>query len=450
MYNNVDLQLILIPASSNNYMFGPQLKINGIIDAAVLNTNIGESHMVSRWLPVLPLSDVIDIDNHHRGRAIILGHRTPLQKSLRNFVEQFPNNIDPDNSENAMSSFPTIRRPEDSYYRCRRCKYPLAPAHAVFSFTPEHNIFQDLPGCTHIFLAYTLSWMREQIDTSAPGGKLYCPNCNDDALGPNYVGEYCWLGVQCENAMCAEIVSPGLALIRRLHGNLYTGVEFRQVAEDGEDTYSSQETNEEFDDEDEQPFAGDLLDGDSRLDGDGDWDEIENEFAQPPNAELLPSTNQESRTPMGEFPSQRIQAENTEMLNPVVSRPSMRNLSNSLRHPRHVPFTPSRLRNSWIPRSAPSTAESSQGSQTSVNYDGLEANYSAPFTTESNAGVSPPHLLQWLATADLQASPDTSTEVIGQIDEYLIAEGIQPQTLEQLSTAVNDEDFSHMYDQRGV
>jgi hypothetical protein len=108
------------------------------------------------------------------------------------------------------------------------------------------------------------------------------------------------------------------------------------------------------------------------------------------------------------------------------------------------------LRNSWIPRSAPSTTESSQGSQTSVNYDGLEANYSAAFTTESDERVSPPHLLQWLATTDLQASPDTSSEVIGQIDEYLIAEGIQPQTLEQLNTAVNDGDFSNMYDQRGV
>jgi hypothetical protein len=453
MYNNVGLQLILIPASSNNYKFGPQSKINGIIGAAVLNTDIGESHIVARWLRVLPLSDVIDIGNHHRGHTIILGHQAPLQKSLMNFMERFPNNIDPDNSENAMSSFPTIQRPEDSYYRCSRCKYPVAPAHAVFSFTPEHNIFQDLPGCTHIFLAYTLSWMRDQIHTSAPGGKLYCPNCNDDALGPNYVGEYCWLGVQCENAMCAEIVSPGLALIRRLQGNLYTGVEFRQVAEDGEETYSSQETNEEFDEEDEQQFAGDLPEGDSRPDGDGDWDEIENQFAQPPNTELLPSTTQESRTPMEELPSQIIQPENTEMhmLNPVVaSRPSMRNLSLSLRHPRHVPFTPSRLRNSWIPRSAPSTTESSQGSQTSVNYDGLEANYSAAFTTESDERVSPPHLLQWLATTDLQASPDTSSEVIGQIDEYLIAEGIQPQTLAQLSTAVNHGDFSNMYDQRGV
>jgi hypothetical protein len=407
-------------------MSGPQLKMNGKIGTVMLNTDIGESRIVSRWLQVFPFSHVIDIGNPDRygGRAIILGHRAPLQRSLTNYVETFPNNIDPNNSEYAMSKFPNIQRAGDSYYRCCRCKYPLAPAHAVFSFTPEHNIFKDLPGCTHIFLAYTLSWMTDQIDVSAPGGKIYCPNCSDDNRGPYYVGEYCWLGVQCENATCGEIVSPGLALIRRLQGDLHIGVEFRQVAEDGEETYSSQETNEEFDDGDEQQLAGGRPDGDSRADDDGDWDEIENNFFRASNTELLPSIThtQEPRIPMEELPAQSIRGETAEMVNPAVaSRRSIQNVSNLPRYLRHVPRAPSRLRNSWIPRSAPSTTASSQDSQTSVSYDTLEANSSAALTTESDEDVSPSQILQWLA--DQQASPDTSTPGLAHIDEYLATEG---------------------------
>ena len=51
-----------------------------------------------------------------------------------------------------------------------------------------------------------MSWMKDQIDTSSPGGKLSCDMCREQ------VGEYSWMGLRCG---CGETCAPGVALTRR-------------------------------------------------------------------------------------------------------------------------------------------------------------------------------------------------------------------------------------------
>src|SRR5579859_2866259 len=143
---------------------------------------------------------------------------------------EFPlpyNSLEEPVEQSPMDEFPDIREPSQSYFRCCRCKYPLASAELSFSYTEVHGLSE----CTHIFLSNPVSWMHEQLDTTAPGGKLYCPKCE----GKYHVGEYCWMGVQCQNAQCGEIVAPGLALIHRMEGDKLEGAEFMRVREEDED-----------------------------------------------------------------------------------------------------------------------------------------------------------------------------------------------------------------------
>jgi hypothetical protein len=358
----------------------------------------------------------------------MFGHRHPLQKVLTDDVETFPNPATLDDSVNAMSSFPGIQRPVDSYYRCCRCHYPLAPAHSAFNLTPEHNIFTDLPVCTHIFLASRLSWMTVQMDTAAPGGRLYCPECSNVTQGPYYVGEYCWMGVQCENAECGEIVSPGLALIRRLEGETIVGVEFRQVDEDGDEYFSSQETlesndaDDDDDDDDQEPgFAVPPTDYFAREDN-GPWEEQENNFFEAFNIEAItqPTSSHGERQPIVGVPTRQSPRRSRR---PRTFHPYRQNNSNSPQYLRYVPITPSRLRNTWIPRSMPSSdsnSQESQESQESVNFQTSQTDF-ATSVSASFDEERPSQVLQWLS--GIQGSQQTSTEVLGAIDEYLTSEG---------------------------
>src|SRR5579871_6415760 len=138
------------------------------------------------------------------------------------FIEDFP-------IEEEDEPTPLLTAIHGSYYRCCRCKYPLAPASRLVTFARTHDILSESSDCTHIFLSNPFDWMKHQIDTETLGGKLACPRCEDN----HYLGEYCWLGVQCQGEECAEIMSPGLALLRRFQtlGGMISGVELCEESE---------------------------------------------------------------------------------------------------------------------------------------------------------------------------------------------------------------------------
>ena len=75
--------------------------------------------------------------------------------------------------------------------------------------------------------------MLNQLDPSSPGGKLLCPHCE------KHVGEYCWLGVQCQ---CGDIASPGFALRTKLPK--LTSVKLKKAKEVGESTFSPESSME--------------------------------------------------------------------------------------------------------------------------------------------------------------------------------------------------------------
>ena len=184
----------------------------------------------------LPPSNFADIENKHKysSRSIVLTNRNTFSRTMDKFTEIFPiPRDDPNNPVNALYRFPNFQKPDDSYYRCFVCKFPLAPANSTFEYSDKEHPFQN---CTHIFLSNPFSWM--QLDHSSPGGKLFCQYCE------THVGEYCWLGVQCA---CGEIQSPGLALVKEIDGDTNVGVEFRRVSEgsvDCDEVFSSQGTSE--------------------------------------------------------------------------------------------------------------------------------------------------------------------------------------------------------------
>jgi len=162
-------------------------------------------------------------DGLYRGSSIILrdANNKPCNRNMLDFIETFP-----------MDGDDTISEPEGDYYRCSRCKIALAPVNRAISFTQEHSMQATSPtsDCTHIFLSNPLEWMRPQIDIDSIGGKLFCPNCDEE----HCVGEYCWLGVQCQGEECAEIMAPGLALFsksRRPSAEKDSGVELFKVQE---------------------------------------------------------------------------------------------------------------------------------------------------------------------------------------------------------------------------
>lgn len=175
----------------------------------------------------------------------MLADRNPCRRTMGEFTEEFPiRQEDRENPINPMHRYHHLQKPQDSYYRCSHCKYPLAPANSTFTLSEKTHDSMQFESCTHVFLSNPMSWM--QLDTSSPGGKLLCPNC------PAHIGEYCWLGVQCA---CGEIVSPGLALIRQFDEDVLSGVEFRVVSEGSVDYYeafSSKETSQEADDDEEE------------------------------------------------------------------------------------------------------------------------------------------------------------------------------------------------------
>jgi len=364
----------------------------------MLNIDIGGwlNAPISSQVQVPPKIKLLIQDNDkYGGRAILLGSREPYQRTLLDYIEPFPNLSD--GIAMTMSSFPQLQRPRDSYYRCCRCKYPLSPAIAKFSLTPTHEKSVQ-SNCTHVFLAFPSSWMADQIDVTSPGGKLYCPYCDGEG-GRYYVGEYCWLGVQCQNEECAEIVAPGLALIKRLDEGGPAGVEFRQVLEDG---LVSEESDDEgpiegyygSDDDIEEEVADDLTG-----DGDAEDDPTRNYNPLQRPEELFQQAQQPATVPIS-----------------IILPPG--HLLNHLRNPRHLPNTPSRLRNTWIPRSAPSSqasTSSDSGSPVDVEME--------PFSNESSNGNVHGFDNQWLA--NLQASPDTPAEILEVIQEFLANEESQ-------------------------
>jgi hypothetical protein len=152
---------------------------------------------------------IANLDSLYQGRSIILheANKGPCKRNLFDFMERFPTIVN-----------------QRNYYRCCRCLYPLAPWNRVISFTHRHDISSESSDCTHIFLSNPFEWMKSSIDTEIIGGQLFCPNCPES----HCVGEYCWLGVQCQGEECAELLAPGLALFRKSKkpsDEHYSGVE---------------------------------------------------------------------------------------------------------------------------------------------------------------------------------------------------------------------------------
>jgi len=124
----------------------------------------------------------------------------PVPRTMLKFTKSF------------LDLAPRIADPayEFIYYRCRRCAFPLAPHSAEVSFTLVHDTSPS-SDCTHIFLSNPLDWMELQISTNASFGFLYCPRCLESEGGANKVGEYSWMGLECQGEECGEIIAPGLA-----------------------------------------------------------------------------------------------------------------------------------------------------------------------------------------------------------------------------------------------
>jgi dual specificity phosphatase 12 len=326
------------------------------------------------------------VGNHYKygTRSIILANRSSSWRNVGEFRELFPlPRADADNSIAPWRRFPDLQKPTDSYYRCGQCKYPLAPANSTFSFSDTHNPFDyAAPAetfCTHIFLSNPMSWMN--LDTSSPGGKLLCPNPNDC---PHHVGEYCWLGVQCN---CGELVSPGFALIRRLENEELSGVEFKRVSEgsfDYGEVFSSEESSESAND-DEVDRIEDLeedLPVSQELDENIEWI-VESDESQ--DSEGISDGALLSRPTQGH--------------SLVTIRSGQRSIPRSVptigqfqRNPYHLPSTPSRLRNTWIPPSAPSSVASSQASEVSGNEiidDNIAIDDLDWYSTDLNDGYAP-------------------------------------------------------------
>jgi hypothetical protein len=297
---------------------------------------------------------------------------------MMKFTETFPIRQDKTNPVEAIRQFPDLQKPDDSWYRCCRCKYPLAPGNATFSFSNSHG---EHPRCTHRFLCNPLSWMMYQIDTDSPGGKLFCPNCSNN---PEHVGEYCWFGLQCS---CGEIVSPGLALLSILADGHLRGVEFRRVREgsvDNDEVESSQETesqdaNEDVDDVDEDDFNS-LSESHESREEDTDDEEIVDEMLselEEANAGVERITLESDVIPGSQdvdwltFPAEIHQpggTQNAETVQQDVrmiprSVPMMDHLPPSMRNPHHLPIMPSRLRNTWKPPSRSSSSGDSLASE---------------------------------------------------------------------------------------
>lgn len=324
------------------------------------------------------------------------------------FTEDYPIFLeDTGGTTGGMHSFPFLQRQKDSYFRCYRCKYPLAPASASFTISGNHF---PINSCTHIFLCSPMSWMTDQIDTTSPGGKLFCPNCND-ARGPNYVGEYCWFGIQCQNPTCGEIVSPGLALIKSLEDGEIPGVEFQRVAEgsvDSGEVSSSQETVRDDDCVDEQD------DNEIRPEAE-QIEERHDEAGIGFQSFLSDATEMAAITNEEDIQTYSYQQQEREVTPPQQSRrgtPSNITTTQSAQrisdNQRHLPAVSSPLRECWFPPSAHSSEDGSQASHSSTILEsgesptGEDINYvwSPSELTDDDAPYDNDHI--WMENEELE------------------------------------------------
>jgi hypothetical protein len=244
--------------------------------------------------------------------------------------------------------FPHLAQQEKSHIHCHSCKYPLAPADAIVSFSRTHNPYG--PACSHFLLAKPMNWMI--FDSMSPGGKIHCPNPDCQ----RFLGEYCWLGVQC---LCGEISSPGVALFTKIPGTKDIRTEFKMVREEGDDfdDLPSSQDEEDLDAEDEEDEE------DTEQHEEDEYEQMEESQgseSQVSDQENIPDLTTLVTPISPPTPAQVLQrrlehnSRKRKRPPPPISPPSpRRNIFN-------LPAEPSPLRETWIPRSAPSSANSSQ------------------------------------------------------------------------------------------
>jgi hypothetical protein len=170
--------------------------------------NIASGKFYRMWGYVLVWNDMLLTNlmsvnrEFSKYRQVVFQHKDegPAPRTMRKFTKSF------------LDLAPRITDPtyELMYYRCRKCAFPLAPHSAEVSFTLVHDTSPS-SDCTHIFLSNPLDWMESQISTNTSFGFLYCPRCLNSEEGANNVGEYSWMGLECQGEECGEIIAPGLA-----------------------------------------------------------------------------------------------------------------------------------------------------------------------------------------------------------------------------------------------
>jgi hypothetical protein len=168
------------------------------------------------------------------------------------------------------------------------------------------------------------------------------------------VGEYAWLGLQCQD--CGEIVSPGLALVKR--GN----VEFMQFSEEEEEMVEV----EFFDDQDcfmeeESPESCDIT-----ISSQGS-EMTTPRCPIPLNTVILDAIRRKQISKLTRLAS----IATTPGLPKRRSVPRPTTLSIPSRDGNHRPKIPSPLRNTWFPRSV-----SSSKSISPESYESSELSYS--------------------------------------------------------------------------
>ena len=302
-------------------------------------TSAGIISCTSSQAPLLILVNC----SKYGGHSLFLGRRS-MRRNMKNFMEPFPLSRPPDSPGDEVRWWET---PTDSYYRCARCKCPLAPARTTFSLSAAHNTFDR---CSHVFLCAPMTWMENQINPSEPGGQLYCPNCSDLSS----VGEYCWLGVQCQ--FCGEIVAPGVAL-------LMDSVQFKRVSEgsydDNEIGLSLEElsqTMEHHEEGESQLTAVEEVSSEIVPFRRSQQNETQQSGVHGISAQILP--NQGS--------SQRSTSERNEIPRSIPRTPTRNRI---IPNPNHLPLISSPLRLSWTL----SETSSSNGSQSADSQDSQSA-----------------------------------------------------------------------------
>jgi len=246
-----------------------------------------------------------------------------------------------------------------------------------------------------------------EIDPEAPGGKIKCPGCKE------VVGEYAWLGLQCED--CGEIVSPGLALVKR--GN----VELLQFPATEEAVGIRSSDGQDVPPESAAPEL------------DSGPEKCETERDHSPTEVLTPAMDASKPTEQPPVPPQVASPLPKQQRPNLMRRPSPLSRLSIPGIARFLPSIPSPLRHTWFPRSSSSSPSSSQLSSQFSSQSCSQESYQSSNLTNTQLDDTIEETSSQNETAQEEGTdtwdddwlnigrnfPTTTQEVVELVQEYL-------------------------------